>query len=582
MTDTTSQCTQGRSKERGPARTATATTAVVLAAMLLGAPDKQVSWAQSSGAAPRGAGELGPTPTSPTDSGFGTTQGVRPLDAPSSSATTTSVPAAAASAVPLALPSVVTTAALSVSTTASVSGREGVGLPSALQPQAGGWTVARIVARALQSDAGMHVAQAHVAVARASQVESGLQFVPNLSLSFRYTRLSDFTPVSLPFFDGARCVMNLTECQANTQGYYQSLQLAPAILDQYSLRGSISLPLSDLPLRLLRQYQAAGLTLEARRLDAQVTAAQVAQGASEAFYEYLRAVGQVAVAQQSVESAQRRRDDLHRSVAAGVAARADLLRAEASLRDLERLKLLARNGLGLAEAQLRQRTQIDHSESFILGEALDSPVTLEVDLAPLIRRALSQRPEIQSVERQARALGLTRSSLWASALPSLSAAGNVDYANPNSRFFPQTAEFRATWDLSLQLSFSPNQTALAAASMTRLQAQQQALLSQGRAVREGVEIEVRAQHNVVQAAHAQIEVAQAQLVAAEESYRMRSSRYGTGSATQADLREVETELLRARLGVINAHVDLRIALCRLQRALGELPGRSAVVRAERS
>ena len=560
-----------------PRRTATVAMAV---ALLLGAGGRASLWAQSSGSAPRGAGVLGPTPTNPSDSGFGTGPGLSPSESPPLAVPPLPSLPSPAAAHALPRPGVIVTPPLAVANSREVAPSERVGLPRALTPKSGGLTLSRVIARALKGDANLQLAQANVRAARAGQLESGLQFIPSLNLSFRYTRLSEFTPVSLPFFDGARCVSSLADCQSNTQAYYQSLQLAPAILDQFALRGSISVGLSDIPLRLLRQYQAAGQTLEARRLDAQATAAQVAQGAGEAFYEYLRALGQLAVAGQSVDSAQRRRDDLQRSVAAGVVPRAELLRAEAMLTDLQRLRLLSQNSLGLAEAQLRQRTHADPTEPLDLGEALDAAVTLESEVAPLIQRALSQRAEIQSVERQAQALGLNRSALWASLLPSLSASGNVDYANPNSRFFPQTAEFRATWDLSLQLSFSPSQTAVAAATMARVGAQQQALLAQARAVREGVEIEVRAQHSMALAAQAQIAVARAQLLAADENYRVRSSRAGAGSATPGELAEVETELLRARLGVVNAHVDLRIALCRLARVLGERPLRTTVTTRE--
>jgi outer membrane protein TolC len=531
--------------------------------------------AQSSGAVPRAPGELGPTPVNPIDSGFGMPQGVKPPELPP--VTTSPVNP---SSVPLRieLPAVVATPALGAPIATSALGSEGSTLPAALRPQPGGLTVARVVERALQTDAGMRAATAGVQVAKAQRLESGMQFIPSLSLSFRYTRLSEFTPASLPFFDGARCVTNLADCQKSTQAYYQPLELAPAILDQFALRGSITLPLSDIPLRLLRQYQAAGLTVEARRLDEQVTAAQVAQQASEAFYEYLRAVGQLAVARQSADSAERRRDDLRRTFATGMVPRADLLRAEAAVSDLERLQLLARNSLTLAEAQLRQKLRAAPEEALFLGEALDAPVAVAGDADALIRQALDSRPEIQSLDRQARALGLSRASLQAGLLPSLSASGNVDYANPNSRFFPQTAEFRTTWDVSLQLSFSPSQTAATAASMARLDAQRQQLLSQQQATRDGIELEVRAALNQAQAARAQIDVARSQLVAAEESYRMRSTRFGTGAATQTELREAETDLLRARLGVINAHVDLRIALCRLQRAVGERPSRGGIER----
>lgn len=540
----------------------------ILLASLLGS---SIAWAQNSGAAPRAPGELGPTPTNPIDSGFGTLQGVKP---PASSMPSPP-PISSSPGLPtrIDLPAVVATPALGAPrATSSSTGSETWALPAALRPQAGGLTVARVVERALHGDASMLAAAAGVKAARAQRLENGMQFIPNMNVSFRYTRLSPFTPVALPFFDGARCVTNLADCQMNTQAYYQQLELAPAILDQFALRGSITLPLSDIPLRLVRQFQAAGLTVEARRLDEQVTAAQVAQQAGEAFYEYLRAVGQLAVARQSQDSAGRRRDDLRRTFAAGMAPRADLLRAEAAVSDLERLQLLARNSLALAEAQLRQRLHVNSDEPLALGEAIDAAVAIPSDVQALIRQAQSSRPEVQSLARQAQALGLSRASLQAGLLPSLSASGNVDYANPNSRFFPQTPEFRTTWDVSLQLSFSPNQTAVTAATMARLGAQRQQLLAQQQATRDGIELEVRAGLNQVQAARAQIEVARTQLAAAEENHRMRSTRFGTGAATQAELGEVETELLRARLGVINAHVDLRITLCRLQRAVGQKPG----------
>ena len=55
---------------------------------------------------------------------------------------------------------------------------------------------------------------------------------------------------------------------------------------------------------------------------------------------------------------------------------------------------------------------------------------------------------------------------------------------------------------------------------------------------------------------------------AEESYRIRRERFAVGSAISSDLTDAENDLARARFAVVNAQVDLRVALARLRRAIG--------------
>lgn len=444
-------------------------------------------------------------------------------------------------------------------------------LPSALQPQPGGLTAEGVAARALRHAASMTAATASVAAARAQQLEVGMQFIPALNLSFRYSRLSSYEGSQIPVFDSVRCVTNFSDCQVNALSYAQVYTLSPTLLDQYALRGSMIVPLSDIPLRLLRQYQAAGLLVEARRLDAEVAAAQTVLLAFESFYEYLRAVGQLAVARQSVESANKRVEELRQSVASGVASREELLRAEASASALLRVQLIGSNSLSLSEAQLRQRLHLGPEEPVVIGEALDAPLPSETDVDRLIREALLARSEVASLSQQAQSLRMSRASFQAALLPSLSALGTVDYANPNPRIFPQTGVFQSSWDVTLQVSWSPSQAAMGAATMAQLEAKRKVLLAQLQQVREGIEIEVRAALHGTTAARAQVDSARAQLAAAEEGQRARSLRFSTGGASSAELREAELELFRARLGVINAYVDLRLAHVRLDRAIGARP-----------
>jgi outer membrane protein TolC len=547
---------------------------------------------ESPNAPPRPPGQIGPTPANPLDTGFGTTTGtntgstpptVTPTTTPSPSTSGATGPGAPSAPpgtglttplMPTAQPRGSNVAPLTVP---RQSPRANVpppppGLPSvpqALMPVSGGLTADLAARRALEGNYAVIASEAQVAQARAAQSESARSMIPSLQLSGRYTRLSEYSPGSIPFFNTPGCLLNLMDCTQHSGNYIQNVVLQQPILDQFAFRATVTIPLTDIPFRLLRFYEAAGLTAEARALDVEVSRAQAGLSAREAFYDYMRAVGQAAVAQQGVETAQRRHDDIARAVEAGTLARADLLRAEASLADLNRLNLLARNGVDLAEAVLRQRLHLRPEERVQLGEGIEDVPAVPANVTELVRRAWTNRPEVQSIDRQVRALNLNVSATEASMYPSVAVVGNVDIANPNPRIFPQTQTFTTTWDANVQVSWSPTAAYVAGATVTRLRAQRAQILAQQQQVREGFELEVRTAHNGAQAALAQIEAARTAVASAEENYRVRRERVAAGAATQTDLIDAETELLRSRLAVVNAIVDLRVALARLRRAVGE-------------
>ena len=151
-------------------------------------------------------------------------------------------------------------------------------------------------------------------------------------------------------------------------------------------------------------------------------------------------------------------------------------------------------------------------------------------------------------------------------------AANADYANPNSRIFPVSAQFQGTWDVTVQAAWSPTAAIVAGATASRLSAQRTQIEAQAAQLREGIELEVRNNWAGVRAAEAQIEAARASLASVEEDLRVRRKRVGAGSAIATDVADAEANVLRARLGVVNAGVDLRVARARLRRAIGPREG----------
>jgi outer membrane protein TolC len=134
--------------------------------------------------------------------------------------------------------------------------------------------------------------------------------------------------------------------------------------------------------------------------------------------------------------------------------------------------------------------------------------------------------------------------------------------------FPSINRFAATWDVGVQLTWSPNDIGASGASSRTFEARASSLVAQRAALEDGIRVEVMQAVNAVGEARAALVSTAQGLVAAEESYRVRRSLFQNGRATSVELTDAETDLTRARLEAINARVDLRIALVRREHATG--------------
>ena len=85
---------------------------------------------------------------------------------------------------------------------------------------------------------------------------------------------------------------------------------------------------------------------------------------------------------------------------------------------------------------------------------------------------------------------------------------------------------------------------------------------------DGVRTEVAQGFETLNASREALTEAEAGLRAAEESYRVRFEQLRLGAAVTNDLIDAQVDVNRARLTVIDAAIDLRLAHARLERAIG--------------
>jgi outer membrane protein TolC len=433
----------------------------------------------------------------------------------------------------------------------------------------GGLTAAAAAERAEATSGDVAARGAEVDVAGAAVAEARLAFLPRLAGSARYARLSSIEAPLLglwvvapgappgPLPAGAPLV--------NVPARF------PVQLDQLSFQSTLAVPLSDFLLRFGPAYAAAMRTEDAARFTEDATRRAAALRAKLLYYEWSRARLSRLAEDAAVRQAHGHLEDVTKVFEVGGASRADVLRVEAQLAGAEQARVRTASLAVALEARLRVAMHIAGSAALAIGEPLgtdlDFPTdTRDVDV--LTAEAESRRPEIRGFDASIAALGQQARAAAGALAPSFALVGEITDANPNPRYLPSPDRFATTWSVAAQLSWSPNDAALSLEAYRALRARQTAASQQRRAAVDEVRSEIAtALQAMDSAASAQLTSARAAR-SAEESYRTRRSLFQNGRATSVELTDAETELTRARLAVISARVDARLAEVAFTHAVG--------------
>jgi len=449
----------------------------------------------------------------------------------------------------------------------------------------GGLTADGAAERALQTAPSVDRATAAVAVSEAGARRAWQALFPRVEVSFRYTRLSritqpDFGSIGLDAEQAELARIAVAEVDdPEAQFLWNSLLDSfsntdsfsfPVLLNNYAFRASLTYPVSDLFFTILPSYRAAESATEATRAQIAVERRTVGYRARETFYELARGRGALVVAEKSVEQAEAHRQQVAALVDAGAAARVDLLRVEAQLAQSRVAVARAAGGVRVAENALRVLMHADPTEEIALGEDFSvAPPGPSGNLDALVTRAVENRPEVIALDRLETARTEAIQAQLGRRYPRLALQANFDLANPNQRIIPQQQEFRPTWDISVVLSWSPNDLGDARQAVEEARAQLLQVEADRRALEDAVRLEVAQALAEWETAETTWEASRLGLHAAEESYRVRFDQLEAGAAVTSDLIDAEAELTRARLEVVDAAIGMRIARARIDQAVGE-------------
>lgn len=375
-------------------------------------------------------------------------------------------------------------------------------------------------------------------------------FLPRLDLQASYTRLSKVAQPPIVFAG-------------------QTLTLSPQILDRYDAQATVTFPVSDYFLTIAPAFEAskkaaetAGYQLAARREIAAFTARQY-------YFAYARAIAAERVARAAVVQLETHVADLDALVKAGTATRGDAMQARAQLANARVQWSSAQGAIETSADQLRVHVGLPATAPLALDEDALQPLPGDdIDAGELTARALRTRPEAAAlralIETNQQSVAVEQGRRW----PQLTVRGVYDYANPNSRVFPQQATFTASWSAIVALSWSPNDAITQQAQIGR------AALEVGRAHTDLVEIERRIRSEATQAAsdlrvaRQQVAAAEQGVAAAREAWRVQRDLLAAREATAQQALDAQAALTRAEQSLVDARIAARIALARADYVAG--------------
>jgi outer membrane protein len=439
-----------------------------------------------------------------------------------------------------------------------------------VQVHAGGLTADQAGARASTTSWNAKASEETLRSAEAKVDTAWAAFLPRLSGRAEYERLSEFTPPKISLVPlgtnlGTMIPMGSPLYNILTTGFG-----FPLVFNAWSLQGTITVPISDYFFTIGQRYSAATRSEDAARWNLIGARASALTDGKAEYYTWLRNRGAVIVAVEALNDQKTHLRDARNQFTVGNASKADVLRAETSVAAAELTLEQASNLSDLTEKQLRVAMHVPEAQPTLLpGEDLEAPLpSFQGNLKQMTDEALGARAEIKSADLNAAAAQKQASAARAGRYPTLSAFADGVYADPNSRLFPQTNSFFGTWDAGAILSWSPNDILVANGSVNDFEAQAAAIQANKNNTRDTVEVEVQQDWQNVREADFAIDSSTRQLASAQEAYRVQRELFNNGRGTSATLNDAETDLTRARLTLLNAKADARIARIRLDHALG--------------
>ncbi|PYM32400.1 MAG: hypothetical protein DME15_14165 [Candidatus Rokuibacteriota bacterium] len=401
-------------------------------------------------------------------------------------------------------------------------------------------TLDECIAIALEAQPRIQATLSDYAAARYRVTQALAPLLPQLSGSASATRSHSITTVT-----------------SQTTGQTLDLASSRLLSDTFVAQVQLSQLLFDFG-KNLAATEAARKLAEVAVENVELQRQLISLAVKEAYTNILFAGRLIRVQDQAVQRAELNLRSAKGFFEVGTRPKSDVARAEVDVANARVDLIRARNALRTSRVALNTAMAIDVDTP---TEVQDNLVfeAVGLDRGQLRTEALKQRPENRQAKLQVGAAEATERQTFRNFFPDISGTGSYGGTQP---------QLNESWAIGLTFSWSlfdgGNRLARYQEAKANLEGSKQRLKSQELDIIQNVEQAEIA----VEEAQERIQAGQALVASAQENFRLAQGRFDAGVGTILELTDAQLALTQAQNTETQALADYRIALARLDRAVG--------------
>jgi outer membrane protein len=312
-----------------------------------------------------------------------------------------------------------------------------------------------------------------------------------------------------------------------------------------------------------KRADAADAAEQAQKHSERASLSQIEERVRVSFFEARAANAMLAVARETLASYERHYQRIEAFVQAGTRADIDLAQARTERANARVALINADNAYIAGKARLNNAIGIEGSTDYEVSDESLPPVEGEDgELDGLVRRAMTNRPELAALERMARSQELVRGAERGGHWPSLNVFTEFTEAGV------QLDDMTWNWNAGVSLVWPLFQGGAVSARVDEAGALLVAVRADLEGARQQVRLEVEQARLAVRAAKAVIAAGDEAVASAREQLRLAEGRYQAGVGSGLELSDAQLAVQNASAQRVRAEYNLATARAGMLRALG--------------
>lgn len=287
----------------------------------------------------------------------------------------------------------------------------------------------------------------------------------------------------------------------------------------------------------------------------------------DAYFAVLLAKNSLNVLERSINNAKETLKTTKTSYEQGMVSEYDYIRAQVQVNNLNPTYISAKNGLDLAILQLKMILSLPTNQEISLKENLED-FSNKVTEINLNENTAENNSDLRQMDLNIISLKNSLRLVNSQHLPSLSAFGQYSYLTQaeDYNFADYNWVGSAAIGLQLNIPIFNGRTVVNKAKQIKISLKE--LQLQKEYLKEGIDLQIQAAINSMNAAKEQLEANKDAIKQAERGYEIAKVRYQTGTGTILELNDSELSMTQANLTYQQSLYDYLIAQTNLEKILG--------------